>query len=348
MSISISRPKNPRVALLANYYRGVLSGNHILQTPQNSNLFIEAVCSQADPPTCVHEIISSQNGLPAVQACMRFSISPIFLNGRATELLRYLQAPALKTICGGDLLRQVILRIVKPPIFWNVFVRAYRDGSLQDVAIESFAWLLVELVSLPLEQSLEYHDLAQDLTARELLLSSPHFGVRTMSQKIKHILSTLNLATPVDGECGPGGRHDNDLVDFRQISVLPTADELTSAEPPFLLVAEAVEDPDRRLSRLAVHLDNQFRLLREDMLGEIREEIQIVLGLRKGHHKVLVIDGLVPVDIDCGVPTRRQEWGMQFLCKSDVPRLFKGKPKDRKAHLMTTAISSNTNPWHDF
>ncbi len=98
---------------------------------------------QADPPTCVHEIISSHNGLPSVQACMRFNISPIFINGGATELLRYLQAPALKTICGGDLLREVVLCIVKPPMFWNVFVKAYRDGSLQEGATQSFAWLLV-------------------------------------------------------------------------------------------------------------------------------------------------------------------------------------------------------------
>jgi len=41
----------------------------------------------------------------------------------------------------------------------------------------------------------------------------------------------------------------------------------------------------------------------------------------------------MPLDIDCGVPNRRQAWGMQFLCKSDIPRLFKGKPKDRKAYL---------------
>lgn len=88
MSTSLSHPENPRGALLANYYGGVLSGKHTLQTAQNGDLFIEAVCSQADPPTCVYEIISSQNGLPSVQASMRFSISPIFLDGRATELLR--------------------------------------------------------------------------------------------------------------------------------------------------------------------------------------------------------------------------------------------------------------------
>jgi hypothetical protein len=197
MSTSLSHPDDPRAALLGNYFRGVLSGKHNLQTPQNGNLSIEAICSQADPPTCIHEIISSQRGLPSVQACMRFNVSSVFFNGRAAELLRYLQASALKTICGADLLRQVILCIVKPPIFWNVFVREYRNGSLEGVAVQSFAWLLTELLSLPAEQSSDYHDLAQDLAARELLLSSPEFEIGTIGQKIKHILLTLNSAAPI-------------------------------------------------------------------------------------------------------------------------------------------------------
>ena len=35
-----------------------------------------------------------------------------------------------------DPLRQIILHIVKPPIFWNVFVRAYRDGSFAGLRIK--------------------------------------------------------------------------------------------------------------------------------------------------------------------------------------------------------------------
>lgn len=33
-------------------------------------------------------------------------------------------------------LRQVILHVVKPPIFWNMFVRAYRDGSFAGLRIQ--------------------------------------------------------------------------------------------------------------------------------------------------------------------------------------------------------------------
>jgi hypothetical protein len=40
------------------------------------------------------------------------------------------------------------------------------------------------------------------------------------------------------------------------------ADELAWAEPPFLLVAEVVEDPERGDTRAAVHHGDQFRLLR--------------------------------------------------------------------------------------
>jgi hypothetical protein len=57
------------------------------------------------------------------------------------------------------------------------------------------------------------------------------------------------------------------------------ADELASAVPPFLLVAEVVDDPERGDTRPAVHHGNQFRLLRKDMVGEIREEIQTQEGI---------------------------------------------------------------------
>jgi len=100
-------------------------------------------------------------------------------------------------------------------------------------------------------------------------------------QKIKHIVSTLNSAGGEESESGPGGRHDNDFVDFREVAIHPTADEIISEEQPFLRTADAVEDPTYEGKKLAVHLDNQFRLLREDMLSEMREELSIVSGKKK-------------------------------------------------------------------
>ncbi|KAH7098469.1 P-loop containing nucleoside triphosphate hydrolase protein, partial [Auriculariales sp. MPI-PUGE-AT-0066] len=69
------------------------------------------------------------------------------------------------------------------------------------------------------------------------------------------------------------GRHDNDFVDFKEIAILPTADEIACAKPAHLLTALALGDVPKD-QRPEMVLDNQFRLLREDMIHELREALQ--------------------------------------------------------------------------
>ncbi|KAM3466603.1 hypothetical protein NHJ6243_000658 [Beauveria neobassiana] len=98
---------------------------------------------------------------------------------------------------------------------------------------------------------------------------------------------------------GPGGRHDNDFADFRKISIYPTRDELTSTMQPFYRRADKVAKSDLA-ERAGKHLDNQFRLLREDMLAELREDLQNAMGQRKLRRRVHVLGGLFPMSIDTG------------------------------------------------
>src|SRR5439155_10537762 len=85
-----------RASKLARYFNHVLSGKRSLSTSKDGNLFIEAVCSQPDQPTCLQKLTSSAQGLLSVQTCLRFDTSPKFLNGSATALLKYLQDPRLR------------------------------------------------------------------------------------------------------------------------------------------------------------------------------------------------------------------------------------------------------------
>ena len=335
MSTSFEPRDDARAGKLAKFFDLTVSGKQPLQTSQHGNLFIEAVCAQPDHATCINKLVTSPKGLLSLQACMRFNTSPTFFNGLSTLLFKYIQVPTLKSISGGDLLNQVVLYIVEPPIFWRPFLQAYKDDCLIDDAQHSFGWLLLELISLPGDKALAYYDTARDPLIQTRLLNSAHFAIRTVGQKIKHVLSSLLSPSTIEGHHGPGGRHDNDFPDFRQISILPTADELTSEEPPFLRVAQAIEDPDNQDSRFAMHLDNQYRLLREDMLGEIREELQIALGQKQGRHRGLVMDGFTPVGISCGTATRRHAWGMQLESHVPFNKLFKAKieAKDRKNYL---------------
>ena len=69
-----------------------------------------------------------------------------------------------------------------------------------------------------------------------------------------------------------------------------------------------------------MHLDNQFRLLREDLLGELRSDFQIATGQKKGRRK-LILDHLEYAGIGCGSVTRRKPCALELLCTEDLPQL---------------------------
>jgi len=140
--------------------------------------------------------------------------------------------------------------------------------------------------------------------------------VRTRAHRIIYIVDTITTAKNPDTD-GPGGRHDNDFADIRKIAILPTPDELASKDP-FLRRAADVQAGDTRSHNLALHTDNQFRLLREDMLRDLREEIQIALSSKKGRRRSLCIDGLSLADVLCD---ERQPWSLQLQCTQDLPQL---------------------------
>ncbi|KAG5647446.1 hypothetical protein DXG03_009376 [Asterophora parasitica] len=297
-------------------------------TPQNTALFIEAISTQRDRAACMSKVIASKSGLDAVQAAIRFTLTPAFFNGPGTQLLTYLQSPELKDIGGGYFLTAMLLKIVEPPIFWDAFRHAFTTGSLTQDAQLAFGWLLHHLVCLPTAQSTAYRSQAAEV--QSAILGSSDAALRTYGQKIKRVLETCSPGTVLAGEPGPGGRHDNDFINFREISILPTSDEITSTDPPFLRRHAAV-DSDASSTRLATHLDNQFRLLREDMMYEMREELQIISGKKKGYHKGIVINGLALQGINCGVDNRRTKWGITLKCRDDLPHLKDAK--DRKKFL---------------
>ncbi|MCJ1462518.1 hypothetical protein MMC07_001120 [Pseudocyphellaria aurata] len=335
MSSSSQQVTNSRTIKLRGFFQDVISGKTILKNIQNGNLFLEALCNQEDPPTCIEKILSSTHGLQAVQTSTRFSSSPAFLNDQVTVFLQYIQASALKVIYGGDFLQELISNMVEPPIFWNALVGCFRNRTLSVNAQQSFAWLLLELISSPLKTCNVHSETAWDSSIQELLMDSSELEIRTLGQKIKHALSTFKSeATTIVGS-GPGGRHDNDLVDFREIAILPTADELLSTDEPFLRCAATVEDLGADESHLQSHLDNQFRLLREDMLSEMREEMSIVQRKKPGRHKGIMIKDLKILNVNCGPPTKRQGWRLQLQCKSDLGQLSGIKPSERKQYLIT-------------
>lgn len=301
-------------------------------TNHNFSRFLEAIRSQSDPAACMNKIIGSPTGLGSIQAAMRFDLSDGFLNGSATDTIAYLQAPELESIGGGSFLMQIIQKIVDPPIFWDAFTNAFKGGRLAERGARCFAWLLFNLSRLSGSAADPYIELAGSASLLSALTESPDTKTRFLGHKIKHIVDTYRTVATGDSDIHPGGRHDNDFADFRKISILPTADEVASPEPPFLRRSGSIHTPLEPALAVSQCLDDQFRLLREDMLYEMKDELQIAFQKKKGHHRGLVVEGFTLLEnVYHGSDDRACRWGITLKANRDI--WFFKNVKNRKQYL---------------
>lgn len=323
---------------LKSLFYDVLSGKKEI-TQYSTSHFLKAVCEQQDPVACINRVIASDAGLGALQKAVRAKLTPGFFNEDVAALLKFLQHDDLKNINGGTYLNTIVLKLADPPIFWDQFRTAFLNRQLTQDAQLSAGWFLCQLCCLPPDLSHGYRFHKDTPPILAALLTSTSLSNRTIGQKLKHVLDAHASVSAIDSKLGqgPGGRHDNDHADFRQISILPTADEIASTDLAFLRPANILEDPDTADTRIAIHLDNQFRLLREDMIYEMREELHVVLGKKVGgfHRGVRVAD-LSVKEIEYGPSGKRTKWGLVLECPTDLPALKKigNNVKKRKEYLV--------------
>jgi hypothetical protein len=306
----------------------------------NYAIFLEAIFSSPNAASCAQRLVSNAAGLPSLQAAMQYDLSPRFMDGSAASVLMFFHRSDLADVGAGHLLHPILKAVVEPGIFWNALKDAFKARSLNHPGEQAFGALLFELVRLPNEDGDAFRVVARDTALLERLLSSSDHVTQTFGYKIKNIIAAFDVGDTRDEDDRPGGRHDNDDADFRKIAILPTAGELLSEKSPFLRGSGMLTDPETIPNRVALHLDNQFRLLREDMLYEIKEELQQKDDQKSGQKKrrVLHIDAMKlkglyfgPSDRD----DRRCRWGLVFECHDGF---LDSHIKDRKTYL-----KDNTN-----
>ena len=300
-------------------------------TARNAKNFLLALLSQDDVVQAISEL---QPELSALQNAMRVDVGDAFLNDMGANVIKHLLgSEELKMVMSGVLLSDSIKAIVEPPIFWNAFKDAFRNKRLHTPHSQlAFGQLLYYLCSTPhISDGPAYRKSAEEFLT--LLLSSDAPGVQQLAHKLNAVLEASKSAPfaafqGTDDVVRPGGRHDNDFPDFRKIKILPTSSELQSKELAFLRPSSALEDPETFKERVAIHLDNQFRLLREDMIYEMREEWQIITKKKKGFRRGMTVKGLSLVGIECGEEKKRNKWALVVGLKDDLPQLSKSSKKN--------------------
>jgi hypothetical protein len=273
----------------------------------------------------------------ALSKAMRMDLSVDFLNGIASQFIVYITDEAVRQLGNGQIFQDLLADIMDVPLFWNALQAAHKSASLTR-GIEAYASLILYMLSLPPSlpflAGLDIVGVAQDaVTPKAGIINSQDPAVRNIGYQIQQALAVTAQGLPISQtHLRAGGRHDNDFVNFREIELCPTADELASKQTPFYLPAETIVDAEPS-TRPAMHLDNQFRLLREDMIHELREDLAIAQGRKKTNRRPVMIQQLQLRGIDCGQEGRARPARLALACWGKIADKFPPTLDQRKKYL---------------
>lgn len=261
------QPAPQRPDKLAKLLHAFSTGLRPVNDPRDARQYLQIILGQIDHALCIERVACNASTLNAFCQNIRCDTSIEFINGPFTNLLSYLSVPEVARLCNGECLKLVLRGLVDPPSLWNALCAAHEMHKLSAAANLNFAWLLRELLTWTVRSPANVHALATRATAARTFLDSDERQSRALGCRTEAILQAKSTGMTIRSG-GPGGRHDNDAVDFRRISLFPTQDELTSKEAPYYSTAKTLSEMLSE-ARVAHHLDNQFRLLREDLLTSI-------------------------------------------------------------------------------
>ncbi|KAL3439805.1 hypothetical protein BJX65DRAFT_317439 [Aspergillus insuetus] len=212
-------------------------------------------------------------------------------------------------------------------VFWKIVEvnsTAFIQEPLKPVA-QRFGDLFLTLHALDgfdsLHQSRDYLDKLQHRL--DIGLSLPTLTKASKQHIDQQSVAFVTLKEP------PGGRHDNDHADICKIKVMPTFQEILSPRSEYL----PAKDPRQwHLSGLAGLLDRNFRLLREDTVGQLRDVIHAELQpvgqkrnlSQRGQTRTHVYRQVVVQ----GVDFYRFE-GLQFVVRFAQPTTIRGSAKKK-------------------
>ncbi|OAQ64570.2 NFX1-type zinc finger-containing protein 1 [Pochonia chlamydosporia 170] len=130
-----------------------------------------------------------------------------------------------------------------------------------------------------------------------------------------------------------GPRHDNDFADMSKISIFPTCEEIMSPRAEYLPTNDSSQ---WHIGGIRGRLDREFRLLREDTIGQLRDTVRDVLdnikkpqemsAITKNNLRTYMYEDPVPIRIDI---SRNAGLEVQVRCQQ-LPATAKLGKKDRE------------------
>ncbi|EYE96762.1 P-loop containing nucleoside triphosphate hydrolase protein [Aspergillus ruber CBS 135680] len=214
-------------------------------------------------------------------------------------------------------------------VFWQIIrlnSLAFVHESFKPVAVR-FEEIFKEFYSEDTVNFLRTSRNYLERTLRHLEIGSSLPTVDGMQQLVKKShLPEVSFVTTCDP---PGGRHDNDYADICRVQIMPTIEEILSSRSEYLPVKDSRQWHVGGISGL---LDRNFRLLREDTIGQLRDTIYALLkpsnkkrGIRSSQIRTHVHQNvhLLALNFD-------RLAGLQFVARIEQPVDMKNMSKKKR------------------
>ena len=191
---------------------------------------------------------------------------------------------------------------------------------------------IVETISACISENFITPSVQQSLTRirRRLSIGSllPLVPPQSTSQHL--VSAAFELPQDFPGNLSTSGaRHDNDHASIINIQILPTAQEIASLRQEYLPL---IDSKQHHLPGLAGLLDRQFRLLREDTVGQLRDAVrEEVMRLQHPHHNVTMYQSkqsvrkLIYQNVRFSRMCVDRRKGVQVVAEFDQPAQIKNK-----------------------
>jgi len=252
----------------------------LINDQKTSKQFINAMIEHDQPLDVLSKVLVG-NGAIALSQALTLNFSFDFIKDSFIPLLEWLGRDYFLMGDRRGIMNRLLIYIWKESsVLFSSVDQEFNRLATSDKDLDALGWFILELVSSGNDSAKIAREDTTIKSIAEKLLNAPSLPI--VAKKIQIVLDGGKLGVD-DHSLGtlkeerPGGRHNNDHADYRSIAIIPTKAEITSLDPPYLpkpvplkgLIAGEAE---------AAYLDRQFRLLREDIVGPLREELALLNG----------------------------------------------------------------------
>jgi hypothetical protein len=196
------------------------------------------------------------------------------LNDGLIAFMAFLGRDSLNIGCVETSTMKCYQAIYKTPGFIASLLKYLEENKISDVL--SMTWFIMKVCQfdhcvrddeniLQICTFLREHHRSSNA---DQLLTLVHPSLHADARPVKAAITSLDELKALEPQ------HDNDFpTDYRRIHIVPTVDELNHMGTSSVPLLPAPSDFEDRSSVEAAMLDRQFRLLRQDMVSQIVEEL---------------------------------------------------------------------------